>query len=95
MSGEYTRKGVQEVGGALDEAYEQGKKAGEKIYKEASAVKEAYDDMREAQRQADDAEKEARVMQRAAEIKRQHPNVPAGKAIDHARNEEDAGMLRD
>lgn len=88
----YTKEAVEEVGSAVREAYRQGKKTGEMLKKEVIDPVTGYAEARGEQKRA---EKEARIMERATEIKRAHPKVPGRKAVEHARNEEAAGMLDD
>jgi len=91
-----TKKVVSEVGDAVVESLKQGTRIGKAINKEViEPVTDAVGGYIDAKREEAAAEKEARITQRAAEIKRNHPKVPSGKALEHARNEEDAGMLDD
>lgn len=83
---------VEEVGEAVREAYNQGKKTGTMLKEEIIDPVTGY---YEARGEQERAEKEARIMERATEIKRAHPKVPGKKAVEHARNEEEAGMLKD
>ncbi len=87
-----SKKVVQETGEALREVYNQAEKTTRHVLEPTAKAVSGYVEARGEQQRA---EREARVMQRAAQIKREHPKVPSKKAIEHARNEEEAGMLRD
>jgi len=91
-----TKEAVEEVGEAFNEAVRQGKKVGKTINDEIiEPVVDAVGGYMDARNEEAAAKKEARITQRAAEIRREHPKVPTNKAIEHAKNEEDAGMLED
>ncbi len=90
-----TKEVIEEVGATAREALEQGRKFGEDLQEKViEPVQESYSGMREAQRERAGAEREARIMERAVEIKKAHPKVPGRKAVEHARNEDEAGLLK-
>ncbi len=98
LGGRLSRQGVETIGEGVIATFEYGEKIGKAIDKHvAKPLWNAADELMKlpgAISEAWDAEKRARITQRAAAIKRAHPKIPTAMVFKQAQNEDDSGMLK-